>query len=78
MSTKDASSIPFPMTFMATIVTFLWLLYGIILDNSFMVVSIFMKKCNRIILIIGLINFSGTECPWFLNMLFTVSIDLPV
>ncbi|XP_044753679.1 sugar transporter SWEET1-like [Coccinella septempunctata] len=39
ISSKDASSIPFPLTFMAAIVTFLWLLYGIILDNTFMVVQ---------------------------------------
>ncbi|XP_045473718.1 sugar transporter SWEET1-like [Harmonia axyridis] len=39
IATKDASSIPFPLTFMATIVTFLWLLYGIILDNNFMVMQ---------------------------------------
>ncbi|KAJ8979505.1 hypothetical protein NQ317_015683 [Molorchus minor] len=34
---KDASSIPFPLTFMGTIVTFLWLIYGIILLNYFMI-----------------------------------------
>lgn len=34
---KDSSSILFPLTFMGTIVSFLWLLYGIILDNVFMV-----------------------------------------
>ncbi|XP_060531745.1 sugar transporter SWEET1 [Cylas formicarius] len=36
---KDASTIPLPMTFMAALVTFLWLLYGIILNNTFMVVQ---------------------------------------
>ncbi|CAG9760847.1 unnamed protein product [Ceutorhynchus assimilis] len=36
---KDASSIPFPMTFMGTIVTFFWLLYGVILQNNFMIVQ---------------------------------------
>ncbi|KAJ8920186.1 hypothetical protein NQ315_011847 [Exocentrus adspersus] len=34
---KDASSIPFALTFMGTIVTFLWLVYGIILMNEFMI-----------------------------------------
>ncbi|XP_057652117.1 sugar transporter SWEET1 [Diorhabda carinulata] len=36
---KDSSSIPFPLTFMGSIVSFLWLLYGIILMNIFMVVQ---------------------------------------
>ncbi|XP_017778345.1 PREDICTED: sugar transporter SWEET1 [Nicrophorus vespilloides] len=36
---EDASAIPFPLTLMGTIVSFLWLLYGIILLNSFMVVQ---------------------------------------
>ncbi|KAF2883526.1 hypothetical protein ILUMI_22642 [Ignelater luminosus] len=36
---KDASSIPFPITFSAFIVTFLWLLYGIILLNDFMIIQ---------------------------------------
>ncbi|KAK9890813.1 hypothetical protein WA026_012157 [Henosepilachna vigintioctopunctata] len=39
ISSKDASSIPFPITFMGAIVTFLWLLYGIVLDNTFMIVQ---------------------------------------
>ncbi|KAJ8946983.1 hypothetical protein NQ318_019064 [Aromia moschata] len=34
---KDASSIPFPLTFMGTVVTFLWLIYGVILLNYFMI-----------------------------------------
>ncbi|KAJ3650216.1 hypothetical protein Zmor_021917 [Zophobas morio] len=33
---KDASQIPFVMTLMATLVTFVWLLYAIILKNTFM------------------------------------------
>ncbi|XP_050498588.1 sugar transporter SWEET1 [Diabrotica virgifera virgifera] len=36
---RDASSIPFPLTFMGTIVTALWLIYGIILQNAFMIVQ---------------------------------------
>jgi len=36
---KDASSIPFPITFMGAIVTFLWFTYGIILQNNFMIVQ---------------------------------------
>ncbi|XP_023029089.1 sugar transporter SWEET1 isoform X2 [Leptinotarsa decemlineata] len=36
---KDASSIPFPLTFMGAIVSFLWLLYGIILMNEFMMIQ---------------------------------------
>uniref|UniRef100_V5GUB9 Sugar transporter SWEET1 n=2 Tax=Anoplophora glabripennis TaxID=217634 RepID=V5GUB9_ANOGL len=36
---KDASSIPFSLTFMGTLVTFLWLLYGIILMNGFMILQ---------------------------------------
>ncbi|KAL1495069.1 hypothetical protein ABEB36_010546 [Hypothenemus hampei] len=39
ISNKDASSIPFPITLMGTIVTFLWLLYGIILQNNFMIIQ---------------------------------------
>ncbi|XP_050304637.1 sugar transporter SWEET1 [Anthonomus grandis grandis] len=34
---KDASSIPFPITFMGSIVTLLWLIYGIILQNYFII-----------------------------------------
>ncbi|KAL3269052.1 hypothetical protein HHI36_008135 [Cryptolaemus montrouzieri] len=37
ISSKDASAIPFPLTFMGSIVSLLWLLYGIILQNNFMV-----------------------------------------
>ncbi|KAF5278450.1 hypothetical protein FQA39_LY05939 [Lamprigera yunnana] len=37
--TKDASCIPFPITFMGTICSSLWLLYGIILLNNFMIVQ---------------------------------------
>ncbi|XP_025828943.1 sugar transporter SWEET1-like [Agrilus planipennis] len=38
---KDASSIPLPITFMACIVTSLWLLYGFILKNEFMIIQNF-------------------------------------
>lgn len=37
--TKDSSCIPFPITFMGTICSTLWLLYAIILLNNFMVVQ---------------------------------------
>ena len=37
LKTKDASRIPFPITFTGTICAFLWLLYGVILLNQFMV-----------------------------------------
>jgi len=36
---QDASSIPFPIIFTGAIVSFLWLLYGIILLNDFMIVQ---------------------------------------
>ncbi|KAF5307952.1 hypothetical protein FQR65_LT06519 [Abscondita terminalis] len=39
ITTKDASRIPFPITFMGFICTFLWLIYGIILLNNFMIVQ---------------------------------------
>ncbi|CAH0556042.1 unnamed protein product [Brassicogethes aeneus] len=39
ISNKDASSIPFPMTLMGSLVSFLWLIYGIILLNNFMIVQ---------------------------------------
>lgn len=41
IETKDASSIPFPITFMGAIVSFLWFIYGIILLNIFMIVQNF-------------------------------------
>lgn len=34
---KDASAIPFPIVLCGTVVSFLWLLYGIILMNDFMI-----------------------------------------
>lgn len=36
---KDASSIPIPIVFMAFWVSLLWLIYGVILNNIFMVVQ---------------------------------------
>ncbi|KAG5878291.1 hypothetical protein JTB14_033092 [Gonioctena quinquepunctata] len=39
VTNKDASSIPFPLTLMGTIVSFLWLLYGIVLMNEFMILQ---------------------------------------
>lgn len=38
---KDASSIPFPITFMGFFVSILWFIYGIILFNEFMMVQNF-------------------------------------
>lgn len=38
--TKSTVGLPFPMIFSGTIVSALWLLYGIILNNGVMVVSI--------------------------------------
>lgn len=35
--TKSTEMLSFPLIFMATIVTFQWLLYGLIIDNSFIV-----------------------------------------
>ncbi|XP_012269475.1 sugar transporter SWEET1 [Athalia rosae] len=37
IKTKSSASLPFPLIFMATIVTFLWLLYGLIIDNGFII-----------------------------------------
>lgn len=44
--TKNTDILPFPMILMGSIVAAQWLLYGIILDNGFMIVSIvfFSKK----------------------------------
>ncbi|KAB0794360.1 hypothetical protein PPYR_11199 [Photinus pyralis] len=39
VKTKDASCIPFPITFMGTICSSLWLLYAIILLNHFMILQ---------------------------------------
>ncbi|KAL3269054.1 hypothetical protein HHI36_008137 [Cryptolaemus montrouzieri] len=41
ISSKDASSIPFPLAFMASIVSFLWFIYAIILNNIFMLIQNF-------------------------------------
>ncbi|XP_033220862.1 sugar transporter SWEET1-like [Belonocnema kinseyi] len=35
--TKSTEILPFPLIFMATIVTFQWLLYGLIVDNGFII-----------------------------------------
>ncbi|KAI4460940.1 rag1-activating protein 1 [Holotrichia oblita] len=37
---KDASNIPFPIVFAGFFVSMLWLLYGIILMNEFMIVCL--------------------------------------
>ncbi|XP_014254169.1 sugar transporter SWEET1 [Cimex lectularius] len=35
IANKDTGSLPFPMIFSGAVVTFLWLLYGIIIENAF-------------------------------------------
>ncbi|KAJ8676072.1 hypothetical protein QAD02_011858 [Eretmocerus hayati] len=35
--TKSTAMLPFPLIFMGTIVAFLWLLYGLIINNSFII-----------------------------------------
>ncbi|XP_012282802.1 sugar transporter SWEET1 [Orussus abietinus] len=37
IKTKSTESLPFPLILMATLVTFQWLLYGIIIDNVFVI-----------------------------------------
>ncbi|XP_024945680.1 sugar transporter SWEET1 isoform X2 [Cephus cinctus] len=37
MRTKSTASLPFPLIFMGTLVTFQWLLYGLIIDNGFII-----------------------------------------
>ncbi|OAD55537.1 Sugar transporter SWEET1 [Eufriesea mexicana] len=37
IQTKNVDILPFPLIFMGTIVTFLWLLYGIIINNTFII-----------------------------------------
>lgn len=39
IETKNTDILPFPIIFMGTIVTFLWLLYGLIINNVFIIVS---------------------------------------
>ncbi|XP_030761751.1 sugar transporter SWEET1 [Sitophilus oryzae] len=58
---KDASSIPFPLTFMATLVTFLWLLYGVILLNNFMILQNFIGFVLSLIQLILLFLFPGNS-----------------
>lgn len=41
IKTKNTEILPFPLIFMGTLVSFQWLLYGFIIDNTFIVVSIF-------------------------------------
>lgn len=44
---QDASVIPFPIVLSGSVVSFLWFLYGVILLNDFMIVSI-QKKLHDI------------------------------
>ncbi|KAK2580355.1 hypothetical protein KPH14_001251 [Odynerus spinipes] len=37
IETKDTTILPFPLIFMGTIVTFQWLLYGLIINNMFVI-----------------------------------------
>lgn len=39
MRTKNTDILPFPLIFMGTIVAFLWVLYGLIVSNVFIIVS---------------------------------------
>ena len=39
MEKKSTEGLPFPIIFSGAIVTFMWLLYGIILRNSFLVIQ---------------------------------------
>jgi solute carrier family 50 protein (sugar transporter) len=45
---QSTESLPFPMIFMGTFVGFSWLLYGIILNNGFMIVSFFWMEICRL------------------------------
>jgi len=38
IKTKSAESLPFPLILMSALVSFLWMLYGLLLQNSFVVV----------------------------------------
>lgn len=37
--TKSTEILPFPLIFMGTLVAFQWLVYGLIIDNAFIIVS---------------------------------------
>ncbi|XP_054287152.1 sugar transporter SWEET1-like [Macrosteles quadrilineatus] len=50
--TKSTESLPFPLIASGTVVTLLWLLYGIIIDN------VFMKVQNVIALILSVVQLS--------------------
>lgn len=69
METKDASSIPFPIVFMGFFVSILWLIYGIILSNDFMIVCFI-----AVAIIIWFIYtvFLGAKCHWNIIMCYTV------
>lgn len=71
---KDASSIPFPITLMAAIVTFLWFIYGIILQNNFMIVSDFFISGSSVWECFIL----GAKCDWLYFMYGTTCTNIPV
>jgi len=39
MATKSTAKLPFPLILSGTVVTFLWLLYGLIIENIFMIIQ---------------------------------------
>lgn len=56
IETKDTTILPFPLIFMGTLVSFQWLLYGIIIDNIFVVfqnvVALMLSMCQMSLFII--------------------------
>ncbi|CAK9807257.1 Sugar transporter SWEET1 [Anthophora plagiata] len=52
MKTKNTDILPFPIIFMGTFVTFLWLLYGLIINNGFIIFQ------NGIAFILSLMQLS--------------------
>lgn len=79
---RDTRSLPFPMILSGTIVTMNWLVYGIIIDNGFMIVSLdkyfpnpkfgetWDRGCN-------FSAFSNVRC-WILNVSNTKTVwELP-
>lgn len=77
---QDTGSLPFPMILSGTVVTSLWLLYGIILENNFIIVSYFnwitkiyenlqcILSWNDVVTyfnVVPLSHFSGTKFGWY-------------
>lgn len=56
--TKSTETLPFPLILSGTVVTFLWLLYGVIIKNPFIQVSLLYAflsshKTRKTMLLIG-------------------------